>query len=416
MALHARTRWALGAGTLALAGLLAWAFAPRPLPVEVAQASVGAFERVIEEDARTRLQERYALAAPVAGRLLRMALREGDAVEAGAVVARIAPARPALLDARSQREQQARLQAAEAAVQRAQARVERSATALAQAEADRARSEALVRQGFVAGAQAEAAQRSAQAAQADLAAARQDERMARAEREQARAALAWDLEPAGASGARTLLLRAPVAGRVLRVPLASESTVAAGTVVLELGDTGRIEVVAPLLTTEALPLRPGTPVRIDRWGGPAPLEGVVRRVEPGAFTKVSALGVEEQRVPVVVDLLGDASTWQALGDGYRVVTQFLVEQARDALRVPVGALFPARRSAASATSGEGASAPGDLAVFVVREGRAQYTPVQVQSRGTALAWVRSGLQAGDTVVVYPPPALADGMRVQVRTP
>ncbi|GAA4418327.1 efflux RND transporter periplasmic adaptor subunit [Acidovorax lacteus] len=408
MPLLTRKSWALGAGILAAVGLLAWAFAPRPQPVEVAEVTRGAFERTIEEDARTRLRERYVLAAPVAGRLQRMAVREGDAVAAGAVVARIQPASPGLLDARSQRELQARLQAADAGVQRARARVQATEAALAQAEADATRTDALARQGFVAPAQREVAELALRSARSNRVAASQEQRMAESEREQARAAQAWWPESSG----RVLELRAPVAGRVLRVPQTSEGPVAAGAVVLELGDTARLEVVAPLLTTDALLLQPGTPVRIVRWGGPGALPARVRLVEPAASTKVSALGVEEQRVPVVVEWLGEPPA--ALGDGFRVVAQFVMQAQADAVRVPVGALFPWPQAVRDAAAGTAADPP--LGVFVLQGGRAVLQPVQLHARGTDLAWVREGLQPGDRVVVYPPASLRDGARVRVRDP
>ena len=421
--------WMYGAAAvLALAALLAWAFAPRPTGVEVAAVAQGRFEAGIDEDAQTRLRDRYSVSAPLAGRLERIALREGDAVQAGEVLARLTPALPALLDERSLREQQARVDAAQARVQAAGARLQRSQAVLAQAQSDLRRSEPLAQQGFVAPTRLDADRLAVRAAQADAAAARQDQQAARFDAAQARAALELVRRPASAASSVSpaapvaFEVRAPIAGRVLRVVQASEGLVALGAPLLELGDTTRLEVVAPLLTTDALQTRAGAPVRIERWGGPGVLHGRVRSVEPGAFTKVSALGVEEQRVNVLIDLTSPPAQWAALGDGYRVVVRVLTREADNAMLVPLSALFPwpgapAGASAAAAPAGDlDADAAPRMAVFVVREGRAHRVPVALEARGSTHAWVKEGLQAGDQVVVYPPSTLTDGARVAIRAP
>lgn len=450
-----------GAGAvLVLAALLAWAFAPRPIGVEVATVAQGRFEAGIDEDAKTRLRDRYSVSAPLAGRLERIALREGDAVQAGEVLARLTPALPALLDERSLREQQARVDAAQARVQAAGARLERSQAALAQAQSDLRRSEPLAQQGFVAPTRLDEQRLAVRVAQADAAAAEQDQQAARFDAAQARAALELVRRPASAASSvrpaapGAFEVRAPISGRVLRVAQASEGLVALGAPLLELGDTTRLEVVAPLLTTDALQARPGAPVRIERWGGPGVLHGRVRSVEPGAFTKVSALGVEEQRVNVLIDLSSPSAQWAALGDGYRVVVRVLTREADNATLVPLSALFPlpagqagaqasaqtsAQTAAPSATSpaasaadspaapaagdaqagaeaGAGAETAERMAVFVVRERRARRVPVVLEARGSTHAWVKEGLQAGDPVVVYPPSTLTDGARVALRAP
>ena len=404
--------WMVGGGVVvALAALLAWAFAPRPLPVEVASVVQGRFEAGIEEDAKTRLRDRYAVSAPLAGRLARIALREGDAVRAGDVVARILPA---LLDERGLREQQARVEAAQAGVQRAGVRAERSRVVLEQARGDLRRGEDLARQGFVAAARLEADRLALDAAQKDAQAAVLEQQAARADLAQARAALDVVRRPEAPGAGRAFEVRAPVAGRVLRVAQTSEGMVGLGAVLIELGDTAQLEVVAPLLSTDALQVRPGSPVRIERWGGPGVLQGHVRAVEPAAFTKVSALGVEEQRVNVLIDLSSPPAQWAALGDGYRVVARLLTREAEDATLVPVSALFPLPSEGAAPTGAEPA-APR-MAVFVVEAGRARRVPVVLEARGGTHAWVKEGLQAGAQVVVYPPTALTDGGRVRLRAP
>lgn len=398
-----RSTWIGLAATLAAIAALAWAMAPRPVAVELAAASLGRFEAGIDEDGRTRLADRYVVSTPLAGKLARIALREGDAVEAGAPVATIAPALPPLRDARTVEELAARVAAAGALLQRAQARSERARIALQQAEADATRSERLAAEGYLAPTRVEADRRGAQAAREELAAARQERSAAEHDLAQARAAQGLALRP-GSEGREAFVVRAPIAGRVLRVVQTSEASVAAGAPLVELGDLARLEVVAELLTPDALRANPGTRVVIERWGGPQSLEGRVRRVEPAAYTKVSALGIEEQRVEVLVEILSPRETWAALGDGYRVGVRIVTTQVDAALRVPAGAVFPL------------AAPDGDRehAVFAVRDGRAALVPVRVGGRNGNEAWVTDGLAAGDVVIVYPSAAVRDGVRVRAR--
>jgi HlyD family secretion protein len=393
--------WLIG-GALALAGaaLLAWAFAPRPLEVELAIAAAGRFERSIEEDGKTRVAERFVVSAPLAGRLARITLREGDAVAADAALATLTPVLAPLLDERSAREQAARVEAAQASLQRAGAGVERARVALAQARGETRRSAQLAGQGFVSPTKLETDRLGDVAAQKELEAAIATEHVAQHELQTARAALQVLRNPGTAAGG--FVVRAPVAGRVLRLLQPSEATVALGTPLLELGDTAGLEIVAELLTADALQAVPGTPVRIERWGGAGELQGRVRRVEPSAFTKVSALGVEEQRVKVLVDLSSPPEQWRALGDGFRVALRLVVQAQEGALLVPVSAVFPR-------PGGDGA-----MAVFRVEGGRARLVPVTLGGRSTTHAWVQSGLAAGDAVIVYPPAAVADGARVKSR--
>lgn len=421
-----RSTAGLAAGAaLAVIGLLAWALAPRPLEVETTAAVQGRFEAAIEEDGRTRLIDRYVVTAPLAGRLERVALREGDRVEAGAVLARIRPALAPLQDERTLREQQAQLEMAQAGLQRAEARLERARIARQQAANESLRSEQLAQQGFLAPTRRDDDRLALSGAQQELEAAQGDRRVALHGVEQARAALAV-VQPSG--GARRVFeLQAPVSGSVLRVQQASEGSVAIGAPLLELGDTGRLEIVADLLTADALQAVPGSPVRIERWGGPQPLQGRVRRVEPAAFTKVSALGVEEQRVRVVIDLVDLTQAppqWRALGDGFRVGVRVITRSTDAALKVPVGAVFPlageggagAASDGTGGTDGTGAGAgAGAMAVFAVVDGRVRLQRVSVTARNGSEAWIGSGLSPGTAVVVYPAAALRDGSRVKVRT-
>jgi HlyD family secretion protein len=384
-----------GAG-LATAALLAWAFAPRPAEVETAAVERGHFEQSIEEDGRTRLMNRYTVSAPVTARLARIALREGDVVAAGDAVALLTPVMSALFDERSTREAGARLKAADAGVALASARLERARLAREEARLELQRTEKLAREGFLSPSRLDTARLAQDAAQRELEAAQAQREVAVQERAHAAAVLA---PASGATGGQALAVRAPVAGVVLRVPLQSEGTIAAGTALLDIGDPRQMEVVAQLLTTDAVQAVPGTRVRVERWGGP-PVEGRVRRVEPAAFTKVSALGIEEQRVNVIIDLVAPPEAWRGMGDGFRVTVRVVTGSADNAVLVPVGALFP--------------HADGGMAVYRVDGGRARLQAVEVAGRNASVAWVRAGLEPGQAVVVYPPPAVVDGKRVGVR--
>jgi HlyD family secretion protein len=390
---------------VAAAGLLAWAFAPRPVPVDVARSDRGRFATTVDEDARTRLRERFTVSAPLAGRLARITLREGDAVAAGTVVARLSPVLSPLLDDRTVRSQQARVEAAEAAVLRAAARVERARVGLKQADNELVRSEQLAGRGFVAPTKLEVDRLAVAAARKEIEAGEQDRHVAEHDLEQARAALGA-VRQAGVN-APAFEVRAPVEGRVLRIVQASEAVVTLGAPLMELGDTRRLEIVAELLTTDALRIKPGDRVQIERWGGPDTLDGTVRLIEPSAYTKVSALGVEEQRVNVVIDIASPHERWAALGDGFRVSVRIVVQSVDDAVRVPVSAVFPLP-AAADAPTARGA------AVFAVRDGRARLVPVEVGGRNGVHAWIRAGLDTGEAVIAYPPATVVDGARVTAR--
>jgi HlyD family secretion protein len=393
-----RTWITIGATVIAAALAIGWAFAPRPVDVEVARAGIGPFEQTIDEDGKTRLRDRYVVSAPLAGRLARITLREGDEVAADAVVATLTPLLAPMLDARTARELSARLEAAQAGVQRALTRIERAKVGLEQARLELKRSEQLAQQGFVAPTKLDNDRLALSAAQREVEAATEDHHVAGHELEVARAALSASRP--GALGGRAFAVRSPVAGRVLRLPQTSEAVVPLGAPLIELGDTSRLEVVAELLTTDALRAVPGSLVRIERWGGPGTLEGRVRLIEPAAFTKISALGVEEQRVNVRIDLTSPPEQWRTLGDGYRVGVRIVVLSQPQVLSVPVAAVFPRPQ--------------GGMAVFALDGGRARLTPVEVGARNGNQAWIKSGLADGATVIVYPGAAVSDGARVRAR--
>jgi HlyD family secretion protein len=401
-----RTWISIAVATVVTVGLLAWALAPRPVEVEIAEAIIGRFETTIDEDAKTRLRDRYVVSAPLAGLLSRVALREGDAVAAGAVLARLSPTLSPMLDERSLREQRSRIEGAESRVRLAAAHYEGAKVALLQANHDVLRTEQLAGRGFVSPTKLDNDRLAVLAAQKDVDAAAAERRVAEHEVAQARAALLAVRSLDGHRG-EAFEVRAPIAGRVLRIVQPNEATVALGAPLIELGDTSALEVVAELLTADALRARPGATVLIERWGGEGVLQGRVRLVEPGGFTKISALGVEEQRVRVLIDITSPLERWQALGDGFRVSVRIVTLAIDGALKVPASAVFPMPASPA---------APGgSMAVFTLVEGRARRTTVEIGARNGAEAWLGKGLVAGQTVVVYPPPTIADGTRVRARS-
>jgi HlyD family secretion protein len=388
-----------------LIGLAIWAFTPRPAPVELATASLGRFELSIEEYGKTRVRDRYTVYSPLSARIARIILREGDVVQAGADLASLTPVLAPMLDARTVQEQSERVAAREAMSTLANVRIERARVALQQASAERARSEKLAPDRFVSASKLEIDRLGELAAKKELASAIEERHVAEHEFELARAALRAVKEPGAVSGKSMLAIRAPISGTVLRVLQPNEGAVNLGTALLEIGDTKAMEIVAELLTTDALQAKPGTPVRIERWGGTGVLAGQVRRVEPAAFTKISALGVEEQRVNVIIDITSPHEQWQALGDGFRVSVRLITMAEENVLRVPVSAVFPLM----------GSAKPERYAAFIVREGRANLMPIEVHARNGELAWIRAGITAGEQVIIYPSAAVKDGARVVART-
>ena len=392
--------WPWLVGIVAAAGLALWAFAPRPVEVEVVPVVRGPFEKTVDEDGKTRVRERYVVSAPLAGRLLRIELEAGDKVERGTLLAVLVPTAPTLLDARTVQELGERVGFAEASRERARAGVERARVALDLARSELERNRNLAAQGFTSAQALERAERETELKAKELAAAEFDDHAADHQLALARAALARARSGTAERGAgERWEIRSPVAGSVLRVAQESEAVVPAGAALVEIGDPRNLEVVVDVLTADAAMIQPGADVVLDRGAGAKALAGRVRRVEPAAFTKVSALGVEEQRVNVVIDIVAPPAEWQNLGEAFRVDARIVVDRRADALSVPTGAIFR----------------HGDSwAVFVVDAGRARLREVQAGPRGGARTLVASGLQAGEQVIVYPGESVRDGVRVRVR--
>jgi len=385
----------IAALALVVGGLVTAALWPQRIEVDTAPVARGPMEVTIDEEGETRVRERFTVSAPVGGRLLRIDLDPGDAVVAGkTVLARLAPAASPLLDARTQSESAAVVDAAAAAAEQAIAERTRARTRLDHAGQSLDRTRQLASSGAVSRADLDAAEAATREAESALAAATAAVERARREVEVARARLRTPSRVG-----RTVDVVAPVSGVVLTRRHESESVVAAGEPLMDLGDPADVEVLVDLLSTDAVRVAPGSLVRVEGWGDDTPLVGRVRRIEPSAFVKVSALGVEERRVNVIVDL--DPLPQECrLGDGYKVEARIVVWSGT-AATVPVGALF--RR-------GE------QWAVFVESGDRVIMRPVTIGERNADVAQVLDGLDASERVVLHPPDTLSDGGRVTVRAP
>jgi HlyD family secretion protein len=377
----ARRIWIAAAAVLAL--FMAWALWPRAQPVDTAVVDRGAVRVEITDEGRTRIHDVFVVAAPVSGRLHRVELKAGDAVTSGQVVAQISPADPLLLDARAAAEMRAAIAAAASLVRAAEADVDL-------ATRDQERVAELRARGFASQAALDSANAALRAARANLAARR-------AERARAQAAAS---NPVGAAARTTTSVRAPAAGRVLRLIQQSETIVVAGSPIMEIGDPANLEIVADFLSQDAVNLRPGGDALIENWGGGAALAGVVERIEPFARTEISALGVEEQRVNVIIRLK-DEQRAAGLGHGFRVDVRAIVAEQGDVVRAPTDALV---------RDGDG------WAVYRVERSRARFTPVELGEGGGAHRVVRSGLDVDDVVILFPPADLTDGARVRARRP
>jgi len=383
-----RRRWIVGVVALLGGGLLWVALRPTPATVEVGVVTRQPVRVTIEEDGLTRVRERYLVSSPVAGQLVRLECEPGDLVERGDVVARVYPL---ALDTRGRIEASSRLDAAEAAGAAADAAVAQAEVSRDDARRYLERLERVAVEGFLPAERVDQARAAARQAELGLERAQS---LAEAAAHDVRAARAAVLETMGGSGLEPLQLRAPASGRVLRLYEECERAVAAGAPILELGDTDDLEVVVDVLSEDVGLLAPGTPVLVTAGRDADTLRGAIDAIEPAAFTKVSPLGVEEQRVNVVVRFPEGAPL---LGDRFRVEAALVVWASDDVLAVPLGALF---------RDGEG------WAVFAVEDGRARLRPIEAGHRGRGAAEVLSGVEAGARVVLYPSDEIRDGVRVR----
>ncbi|MEQ1612120.1 MAG: HlyD family efflux transporter periplasmic adaptor subunit [Hyphomicrobiaceae bacterium] len=401
MNLSANKTWiAAGiAGTVVAA--LVYALRPQPIGVDVATVTTGPMAVLVEEEGRTRVRQVYAVSAPIIGRIMRPALDVGDKVVKGeTVVAVIQPTDPPFLDLRSRHEIEAQINAAAAAVELAAAELRQAEGEVEFAETDLTRNERLARSGTVPERTLQKAQLDAVTRRAAVSRAKAQVELRRRQLDSERARLIGPEIPADhpePSANCCVGVKAPASGRILKRLHESEKVVTPGTTLLEIGDTADIEIVVELLSTDAVKVQPGAAVAVSGWGGNRILPARVRRIEPGGFTKVSALGIDEQRVRAILDF--DAVDTTALGHDYRVYTAITTWRAENALRVPLSALFRQGK---------------DWAVFVAKNGRAVRTNVAIDHRNAEMAEVVRGLAPGDRVILHPSDRITDRSRVAPR--
>lgn len=381
-------------GLVVLGGLV-WSFWPRAVPVEVARVTRGPLRVEVSDEGRTRVREVYQVSAPVAGRLLRIEGHAGDAVVGGkTVVAHLMPSVPAFLDVRSRAQAETAVQSASAMRDLAATFEKRMTAELAFAVADLRRARQLATSGAISRANLERAELAHNVAVAQLATARAALRAKAFDLESAKALL---IDPTAPQAPRASIpLRAPVSGRILRVLQESESVIGAGAPILQIGDPQKLEIAVPLISEEAVKVREGASATITDWGGPGILRAHVRRIEPSGFTKVSALGVEEQRVNILLDFADPPDRRAAISDGFRVIAHIVVWEKPDAVRVPASALF---------RNGAG------WAVFAVRGARAVLTPVTVGRSSDSASEIIRGLGVGDQVIIHPSDRVHDGVKI-----
>jgi HlyD family secretion protein len=382
---------------VSLLGFFIYAFSPDPVPVDMAGVFRGDMQVTVKDEGYTRIEDVYVVSAPVAGHLLRIDQQVGDAVTAGeTLLAKLLPSDPVVLDSRSRRQAEANLRAANAALVLARAQGQEVAAQLDFARSQLQRIRRMAEQGSASDAELDRAELALKSALAASRSAQAAEGMRAAELENAKAVLATADDR---DEVQVVPLVSPISGRILRILQESENVVAAGTPLLELGDPAELEVVVDLLSRDAVRVDDGAEVHISGWGGEQPLRGRVQRVEPYGFTKISALGIEEQRVNVIVELIGAKSLWQGLGHGYRVDAEVELWRGSDVVQVATGALFRSQ---------------GQWAVFRVLDNKAVLTPVVVGQNNGRSAQVLDGLSVGETVVLHPSERIADGVALALR--
>ncbi|MBA4325063.1 MAG: hypothetical protein C0426_08455 [Rhodobacter sp.] len=381
------------ASVLAVLAFLVWAFLPRAVEVELADVVPRPLEVVVEEEGEARIREVFTVSATIAGKLQRIGLHAGDEVSEGEPVASIGPAAPVLLDSRARAVAEAAAAAAQAATELARAQLAQAEASrdFAQGEANRA--VALFQKGAMSARAHDTAIREQRTAEAAVASAVANLAVREKELESALAMLRPDAPGNGSSCCVDIL--APVSGKVLRVLTESEQVVQPGTPILELGDPGNLEIVVELLSRDAVRVAEGAAATVSGWGGPS-VAAQVERVEPSAVTRVSALGIDEQRVTVVLRLTGAPDAWQGLGHGFRVIARIALWREEGVLTIPVGALFR--------------DGP-DWATYVVRDRRAEVQRIVLGERNEDYAQVLEGLAAGDRVILHPSDQVVPGVSV-----
>jgi HlyD family secretion protein len=382
-----------------VASALVYGFLPKPVSVDAAKATRGPLRVTVEEEGRTRVKDRFVVSAPVAGYLRRIHLDVGDFVRTGQKVALLEPLRSTVLDPRSRAGAEASVAAARSAFQAAEEKEHAAAADAEYARLKLERSRSLYEGGYIARDALDQAEADARKADAVRLSSEATMSAAQADLERAKTALGYSAAKETGKAAETVVVYAPANGKVLKLHRRSEGVVNSSEPLLDVGSPSRLEVVAEVLSADAVKIKPSTPVLFERWGGDRPLTGTVRVVEPVAFTKVSSLGVEEQRVFVISDFTSPVERWERLGDGYRLDASFIIWEGADVLQVPASALF--RKG-------------GGWSLFVVENNRARLRPVEVGHRNGLTAEIISGLREGELVVAHPDDQVTAGARVKVR--
>ncbi len=386
---------------LGLGAFFIYAFSPKPVPVDMTEVTRGPMQVAVTDEGYTRVHDVFVVSAPVTGYLLRIQSEVGDVVKTGSTpLAELLPTHPQFLDERGRRQAQAAIRSAEAALKLSSAERRDAEAQLNFARADANRARKLATKGHISKVEVERIELALDSAEAALDTARAAERVSQGELENARAAL---IEPHPGKPAlnreKIVEVTAPVSGRVLRLLQESERVVPVGTPLLEIGNPGELEIVIDLLSRDAVRVQPNAPVNITNWGGEQPLHGRVRLIEPYGFTKISALGIEEQRVNVIVDFIDPREVWSRLGHGYRVDAAIETWRAQDVVQVPTGALFRHQKS---------------WALFRVIGGHAVRTEIDIGHNNGQVAEVLSGVEPGEIVVLHPSERIADGIEVVQR--
>lgn len=394
-----RRQWKLVIPLLFVAALLVYGFWPQAPRVEAVRVAPAPLSVTIEEEGKTRVIDRYEITAPVSGVTNRLAWDVGDTVGQDQVLLSIKPLTSEVLDPRREAEARARVAAASASLRVAEQKVSAAAAEDELARLELERISKLAESGNVSREELDRARTRARRARATRRSAEFTVEVARYDLEAARTTLQYAGKTIDKNGDEKVLVHAPVSGLVLAIQHNTEGPVKVGQPLLEIGDTRVLEVEVEVLSEDAIRIRPGMRVLLERWGGKQALEGRVRVVEPVAFTKVSALGVEEQRVHIIVDLVSPYEQWQELGDGYRVEARFIIWQADKVLQVPASALFRHH---------------GKWAVYAIEDGRAALRQVEVGQRNGLQARIISGLKSGEWVISYPSDVIRDGVRVSQR--
>lgn len=391
--------------TAIIAGLavIIWAFMPEPLAVDVATTSRTNFQLSVEEDGKTRAKDIYVISSPVRGNLLRVAHKAGDSIKKGDLLVTIVPATSQLLDVRQELQLQETLGTAKASLLKAQVMESRAKAAYATAQSELKRNKALAKKGFVSESILEQKQldvdlkeRESESSKHNVEAAVHDVKRAQYAFQHYKDAYKPQINKGNA-----LSIRSPIDGKIIKMQRESAGAIMGGATILEVADVSNIEIVVDILSTDAIKIKPGDKAYIKRWGRADPLQGAVRLVEPGGFTKISALGVEEQRVNIIIDITSPKEQWHNLGSGFQVDAQIIISEQPDQLVIPVSALFR-----------DG----NQWAVFVLNNGVANKKNITINGRNAQYAAIKSGLNESEQVIIYPGDRIKDGVRVKVRQP